>query len=412
MTDPFRHRRSSSRPTAARAATPARRRTARCSRTPRPARSSPRTAHDRGRDQQRRGVLRADRRAAAGRGARAGRRHRGPDGLQARRRADVGPLEDQAPRHEAAGDRRPAGWRRSARRTPGCRASRTSTPTGSPTRRSTASAAASRVAGDDDPEADSLIEEVETPATAAEPAAPAAGAAPAGAPTTLVLVRHGVTPHTVEKRFSGGLASANPGLSDEGRAQIRARRRLAGAAGRAGRRRRRLARAPHAASRPRSSPSALGHPVEVEPGFAEMEFGVWDGLTFAEVAEKHPDDLDGLARVARRRARGRRVVPGRAEAGARRARPAAGGARRQDRRRGQPRDADQDPGRARRRRAAGGGVPDGAHAGVGHGALVLPRPDDDGASRHASLRLYNALPPGGATRRPRADRSAGDFRPR
>ena len=33
--------------------------------------------------------------------------------------------------------------------------------------------------------------------------------------------RHGVTPHTVAKKFSGGLKSANPGLSDEGRAQIR-----------------------------------------------------------------------------------------------------------------------------------------------------------------------------------------------
>ena len=36
----------------------------------------------------------------------------------------------------------------------------------------------------------------------------------------------------------------------------------------------------------------LGKPVEVEPGFAEMEFGHWDGLTFAEVAEKHGDELD------------------------------------------------------------------------------------------------------------------------
>ncbi len=42
-----------------------------------------------------------------------------------------------------------------------------------------------------------------------------------GPPTTLLLVRHGVTPHTAAKRFSGGLASANPGLSEEGRAQVR-----------------------------------------------------------------------------------------------------------------------------------------------------------------------------------------------
>jgi broad specificity phosphatase PhoE len=32
--------------------------------------------------------------------------------------------------------------------------------------------------------------------------------------------------------------------------------------------------------------------VALEPGFAEMEFGAWDGLTFAEVAERHRDDLD------------------------------------------------------------------------------------------------------------------------
>jgi probable phosphoglycerate mutase len=32
--------------------------------------------------------------------------------------------------------------------------------------------------------------------------------------------------------------------------------------------------------------------VEVEDGLAEMEFGSWDGLTFAEVAERHGDQMD------------------------------------------------------------------------------------------------------------------------
>ena len=41
-------------------------------------------------------------------------------------------------------------------------------------------------------------------------------------PTTLVLVRHGVTAHTVGKLFSGGLASSNPPLNDTGREQARA----------------------------------------------------------------------------------------------------------------------------------------------------------------------------------------------
>ena len=37
--------------------------------------------------------------------------------------------------------------------------------------------------------------------------------------------------------------------------------------------------------------AALEREVEVEPGFAEMDFGAWDGMTFAEVGEKHPDEL-------------------------------------------------------------------------------------------------------------------------
>jgi probable phosphoglycerate mutase len=36
----------------------------------------------------------------------------------------------------------------------------------------------------------------------------------------------------------------------------------------------------------------LERDVVVEEGLAEMEFGTWEGLTFAEVQESHPDDLD------------------------------------------------------------------------------------------------------------------------
>jgi probable phosphoglycerate mutase len=32
--------------------------------------------------------------------------------------------------------------------------------------------------------------------------------------------------------------------------------------------------------------------VSVEDGLAEMEFGTWDGMTFAEIRERYPDDLD------------------------------------------------------------------------------------------------------------------------
>ena len=36
----------------------------------------------------------------------------------------------------------------------------------------------------------------------------------------------------------------------------------------------------------------LGRPLTEEPGCAEMEFGIWDGLTCAEVAKQHPEGLD------------------------------------------------------------------------------------------------------------------------
>ena len=138
---------------------------------------------------------------------------------------------------------------------------------------------------------DSLIEEIEDPDTDMR-AAPSRGwAPPGGPPTTLVLVRHGVTAHTVEKRFSGGLDSSNPGLSDDGREQIRATADwLAPLASRVGAVisspvRRTLESAEILAER-------LGRAIEVEPGFAEMEFGSWDGLTFTEVAEQYAAELD------------------------------------------------------------------------------------------------------------------------
>ncbi|MGD9961296.1 bifunctional RNase H/acid phosphatase [Nocardioides sp.] len=136
---------------------------------------------------------------------------------------------------------------------------------------------------------ESLIEEIEEAGPAVQPRR---GWSPdTSPPTTVVLVRHGVTPHTVEKRFSGGLASANPGLSDEGRAQVRATADW-------------LSQISDSVDAVISSPvrrtlesaeivgAVLGLPVLTEPGFAEMEFGSWDGMTFAEVADRHQADLD------------------------------------------------------------------------------------------------------------------------
>jgi broad specificity phosphatase PhoE/ribonuclease HI len=112
-----------------------------------------------------------------------------------------------------------------------------------------------------------------------------------GTATTLVLVRHGNTVHTVDKRFSGGLGGSNPGLAEEGRAQIRATADwLASLAEQI------AAVVSSPVRRTRESAEILAERLDctllTDPGLAEMEFGVWDGLTFEEIRERHPDDLD------------------------------------------------------------------------------------------------------------------------
>lgn len=113
---------------------------------------------------------------------------------------------------------------------------------------------------------------------------------PGESATSLVLVRHGVTDHTVDKRFSGGLASSDPPLNEEGRAQARATGEWLAP----------LAETFHAmvtspVRRTRETAEViaevLGHDVVAEEALAEMEFGSWDGLTFTEVHERFPDEL-------------------------------------------------------------------------------------------------------------------------
>jgi probable phosphoglycerate mutase len=145
-------------------------------------------------------------------------------------------------------------------------------------------------------ETDSLVEALESPdppgALDEETAGYRGWSPPEGPVTTLVLVRHGATSHTADKRFSGGLASSNPGLTDEGRAQVREVAEWLAP----------LAEAVEAVvaspvRRTRESAEILaerlGLDLVEEPGFAEMEFGAWDGLTFAEVRERHPEEIAG-----------------------------------------------------------------------------------------------------------------------
>jgi probable phosphoglycerate mutase len=149
----------------------------------------------------------------------------------------------------------------------------------------------------DDPDApDSLVEEIQSPEQRAARQEEVAGyrgwSPPQGPVTTLVLVRHGATSHTADKRFSGGLASSNPGLTDEGRAQVR---EVADWLAPLGEAVETVVTSPVRRTRESAEILAerLGLDVVEEPGFAEMEFGTWDGLTFAEVRERYPDQVEG-----------------------------------------------------------------------------------------------------------------------
>ncbi|WP_207930359.1 bifunctional RNase H/acid phosphatase [Streptomyces hainanensis] len=119
-------------------------------------------------------------------------------------------------------------------------------------------------------------------------AAPAVGwARPTGVATTFVLLRHGETPLTSEKRFSGS-GGGDPELSDTGRRQAEAAARALADAGIEA-----VVSSPLARCRGTADivAGALGLRVRIEDGIRETDFGAWEGLTFAEIQERHPADV-------------------------------------------------------------------------------------------------------------------------
>jgi broad specificity phosphatase PhoE/ribonuclease HI len=109
-----------------------------------------------------------------------------------------------------------------------------------------------------------------------------------GTPTTTMLLRHGETAHTVEKRFSGA-GGMDPELSTEGLRQAAAvAARLATDGGVDA-----VVSSPMRRTRQTADAvaAALGVEVREVDGFRECAFGEWEGLTFAEVRERWPDEL-------------------------------------------------------------------------------------------------------------------------
>ncbi|MEU4574692.1 bifunctional RNase H/acid phosphatase [Nonomuraea sp. NPDC023979] len=157
---------------------------------------------------------------------------------------------------------------------------------------STAGATAPPATGDHRPplveQTDLLDLSAPAASVAAQESTPGTGwAPPTRVATSLLLLRHGETPLSVERRFSG-LGDAE--LTPNGHAQAEA------AAAR-------LSRAPYRLDAVVSSPltrarqtaeavaGRTGLSVEVDDDLREVDFGAWEGLTFTEVGRRWPDEL-------------------------------------------------------------------------------------------------------------------------
>ena len=108
-----------------------------------------------------------------------------------------------------------------------------------------------------------------------------------GRPTVTLLLRHGQTPYSVDKRFAGRI---DIGLTELGVVQA------AAAAGRLGKQGAIDAIVSSPLSRARQTAEAVASmaqvPVAVENAFEEADFGEWDGLTFAQAQERFPAAMD------------------------------------------------------------------------------------------------------------------------
>lgn len=106
-----------------------------------------------------------------------------------------------------------------------------------------------------------------------------------GTPTPTLLLRHGQTSMSVEKRYAG--VSDVP-LTAAGSAQAAAAASSLASAGLAV-----IVTSPllRAAKTAAAVGAACGASVVEDEGFRETDFGAWEGLTFAEVRERWPAEM-------------------------------------------------------------------------------------------------------------------------
>ena len=106
-----------------------------------------------------------------------------------------------------------------------------------------------------------------------------------GEPTVTLLLRHGQTPRSVQKRYAG---RSDVPLTDTGLRQAAAAAKRLASAGLDAIVTSPLQRAVRTAE---EVAAATGIPVLTDDGFREPDFGDWEGLTFAAVRERWPAEL-------------------------------------------------------------------------------------------------------------------------
>lgn len=121
-------------------------------------------------------------------------------------------------------------------------------------------------------------------ATTAVTTNPAGWTGAKGAPTRLLLLRHGQTALSVERRYSG---RGNPELTELGTRQIAAAAHYLGARGGVDA----VLASPlqRAFDTAAAAAEALGRDVTVDDDLIETDFGGWEGLTFQEASDRDPD---------------------------------------------------------------------------------------------------------------------------
>jgi broad specificity phosphatase PhoE len=117
------------------------------------------------------------------------------------------------------------------------------------------------------------------------PAASPAWSPPTSAPTTTLLLRHGETPLSGERRFAG---TGDFALTETGMAQAKAAAHALGQRGIDA-----IVTSPLARCRDTAAEiaAAVGAEVRVEEGFRETDFGEWEGHTFGEVRDRWPAEM-------------------------------------------------------------------------------------------------------------------------